>query len=156
MKKKLNIFTGVFMVLIVILIIDNMVDAINACFEMGRGTSQIDISMPAWIAKLSLWALDINSIIIAGIFIIMAVRNINKSIVFSWKNVRLFRWAGIVLLIHSFLSSGINHIDYRVFHSFGERWVNDVYAFVAAVFVLLVAEIFAVGLRLQEEQDLTI
>ncbi len=156
MKSKLNILTGVFMVLVIILIIDNMVDAINACFDMGRGTSQIDISQPAWIAKLSLWSLDINTIIIAGIFIIMAVRNINKSIVFSWKNVRLFRWSGIMLFIHYFLSTAINQIDYRVFHSFDGRWVNNMPALVPAVFILLVAEIFAVGLRLQEEQDLTI
>lgn len=89
---------------------------------------------------------------------------INKSIIFEWSNVRKLRligWAMIIsflmhaLFIYIYYAASINAVsipDYSIVSD--NMWNFSL--LIPGLGVLLMAEIFAVGLRLREEQELTI
>ena len=86
------------------------------------------------------------------------------SIFFSWKNVKFLRKLGvslILLFICSFTTIMIgNYEAAQVLELKGCEYSN-IFAFSEPTFILgfialLVAEVFAVGLKMKEEQDLTI
>lgn len=103
--------------------------------------------------------------IIGAIFIfIRLIISINKSHIFIWKNVRRLRWLGAALII-SFVCTAAPQI-YAVWelsqvfslagYSFYVSEMIPIMTLVLAIVSLIVGEVFAIGLRLQEEQDLTI
>ena len=73
------------------------------------------------------------------------IRNVNRDQVFTWENVSLLRWSGWGLL-------GIE-VAMILFDAIEQEDTNDL---IFGVFILIVAEAFAIGLKLKEEQDLTI
>lgn len=90
--------------------------------------------------------------------------NVRRRQVFIFGNVRLLRrlgWALTATWLFSFLFA---YIDYRVISSLVDfenyrpsfNGISSVLYLVAGIFALLGAEIFNIGLKLQEEQDLTI
>ena len=106
--------------------------------------------------------------VIAGIFCLIQffylIRNINRGDIFSWKNVKFLRKLGvslILLFICSFTTIMIgNYEAAQVLELKGCEYSN-IFAFSEPTFILgfialLVAEVFAVGLKMKEEQDLTI
>jgi len=114
---------------------------------------------------LGLLALVIAALVILLIYwFIKLIFNINKSIIFEWKNVKLLRKIGILLIgfyvcgiIFAFLfgnyaSSLVSipgyFLDNSKFFSYG--------SLIQGIIALIVAEIFAIGLKLKEEQDLTV
>jgi len=92
------------------------------------------------------------------------IYTINKSIIFEWENVfklRLIGWGIIayflanalyVYIDHQAIISIVDIPNYKIVT--GEIW--DFYQLILGLGVLLIAEIFAIGLRLREEQELTI
>ena len=115
-----------------------------------------------------LWMFPISVIMFAGFFMILfnfylIIRSVNKSVIFAWINVKRLRRIGIGFLLYfaaeMFLGMYTNNLRRSLFD------VND-YNIITSTFdgsilmygmiTFLVAEIFAVGLRLKEEQDLTI
>lgn len=119
------------------------------------------------------WSVTISGIcflvmITAGIFCLVQffklIRNINRGDIFSWKNVKYLRklgWALILLFLCTFSTIVIgNHEAAQVLELKGCEYSN-IFAFSDPSFILgfislLVAEVFAKGLKLKEEQDLTI
>jgi hypothetical protein len=106
--------------------------------------------------------------VVAGIWaIVLFIRlivAINKSDIFSWKNVRRLRRLG-TLLLASFafqLFSTLLNLHYleKVFamEGYSISYTDMVSAepLLFGLSALIVAEIFAIGLRLQEEQELTV
>lgn len=90
--------------------------------------------------------------------------NVRKCRVFVFDNVRLLRrlgWALAVTWLFSFLFA---YIDYRMISSLVDfenyrpsfNGISSLLYLMAGIFALLGAEIFNIGLKLQEEQDLTI
>lgn len=128
------------------------------------------IEAPATGSNLSKMTNGITSLIsiIAGIFCLIQffylIRNINRGDIFSWKNVKFLRRLGvslILLFICSFATIMIgNYEAARVLELNGCEYSN-IFAFSDPTFVLgfialLVAEVFAIGLKMKEEQELTI
>lgn len=103
------------------------------------------------------------SVLIQIITFIKLIRAINKSVIFEWSNVVKLRTIGVSMLIsfalfalfaylHTYSMAPIEIQGYTVT---GE----DIWQFmwlIPGLSVLLVAEIFAIGLRMKEEQELTI
>lgn len=92
------------------------------------------------------------------------IRNINRGDIFSWKNVKFLRKLGWALIVMFICSFGIillgNYEAAQVVTLNGCKYSNT-FAFSEPTFILgaialLVAEVFAVGLKMKEEQDLTI
>ena len=81
------------------------------------------------------------------------ILNVNRDKVFVWKNVSLMRWAGWGLLVYCL---GAIVIRLYTTGSFCETFLDHGDRLCTCIFYLIVAEAFAIGLKLKEEQDLTI
>lgn len=92
------------------------------------------------------------------------IRNINRGLIFDWKNVKYLRRLGILLLAaFACYASMIIISNYHVSQLVELRGCDFSYLIVFSDPILplgfvslLVGEIFAIGLRMKEEQDLTI
>lgn len=100
----------------------------------------------------------------AIVLFIRLVISINKSDIFNWRNVRRLRSIGGILII-AFCCTGIAaYLNLRgieeVFSIRGYELslsdMLDTTILVVGLCSLIVGEIFAIGLRMKEEQDLTI
>lgn len=106
--------------------------------------------------------------VIAGIFCLLQffylIRNINRGDIFSWKNVKFLRklgWALILLFICTLASIVIGNYEASQVLQLNGCEFSYTFAFSDATLILgfislLVAEVFAIGLKMKEEQDLTI
>lgn len=99
------------------------------------------------------------------VYFIKLIISINRSSIFNWENVKRLRFMGYALLI-SFLctttlgalnlhaaNAGIELERYILNPTFFLNNLPDLFLILGC---LIVAEIFAIGLKMKEEQDLTI
>ena len=97
------------------------------------------------------------------LFLKLIVR-VNRGHVFEWRNVRLLRWLGglqlvacIVVTAQQIYGASVVSSQFRV-----EGFAPDYFSYVSVLelsiglVALIAAEIFAIGLKMKEEQDLTI
>lgn len=100
----------------------------------------------------------------AMFFFVRLVVSINRSQIFCWENVRLLRKLGMLLLVSfgcSMLSEYLNlRVIQEVFalpgYSIALRDAVSITIPVLGLCAFIVAEVFAIGLKMKEEQDLTI
>lgn len=107
--------------------------------------------------------LNIFISISALVVFILIITSINKSQIFEWRNVRRLRWLGALLTLSFMLELLPKIVNY-----WGIKEVFALDKYVVAPFALqvtdlllgigclIVAETFAIGLRIKEEQELTI
>ncbi|NDV82203.1 DUF2975 domain-containing protein [Bacteroides sp. 51] len=105
---------------------------------------------------------------IAGIlqivFFFRLVSAINKSIIFEWDNVIKLRTIGWSMLVFFLAYALCAYADYAAITSIADipnykittEEVFDFYQLILGLGVLVIAEVFAIGIRLREEQELTI
>ena len=91
------------------------------------------------------------------------IRAVNKSVIFEWINVKRLRRIGVGFLVlfvvniiqdfiqYFFLKKSVELVDYNIRNPFNEGGV-----LLFGMIAFLIAEVFAVGIRLREEQELTI
>lgn len=99
----------------------------------------------------------------ALIFFVKLMLSINKSDIFEWKNVRRLRWLG-GFLIAVFICTALPELMsyWGIKEVFGmEHYMVAPLALqltdlLLGLGCLIVAETFAIGLKMKEEQDLTI
>ena len=100
----------------------------------------------------------------ALIIFVMLILSINKSQIFNWKNVRRLRRLGVLLIIGfvcTFLLAFLSfHNVEKVFsvtgYSLSMADMVHITSLVLGISALIVAEVFAIGLKMKEEQELTI
>jgi len=108
--------------------------------------------------------LNIISMLLAIFIFIKLMISINKSIIFNWRNVRRLRWLGgslilgfICLLIPMCMMSFVlSDVFSLKGYSLQMSEFITVTNLVLGLSALIVGEVFAIGLRMKEEQDLTI
>ena len=81
------------------------------------------------------------------------ILNVNHNKVFVWENVNLLRLTACGLITLSIVATGD---ELYTGNSFTEVYDHFFDSLLFGLFSLIVSEVFAVGLKLQEEQDLTI
>lgn len=157
MKKKLNVFCVLMLVLMalqvimsVVLNFNEHVQAFNEGWQEGRNGDYVSFGgLLIVILGVACFYLIIRSLVSLVRFIL----NVNRDKVFVWQNVALLRWAGWGLLIPYIIiivSELLNHVPIR------QIYIEDSDSLIFGVFCLIMAEVFAIGLKLKEEQDLTI
>lgn len=163
MKKKLNIYCLLMISVCMFMLVYNIGDRLMECYNLGKGMYRNVPDSGSWIAKIITWGFDMQVLFIAGIIFVLIIRNINKAIVFDWRNIRLFRVLSVIIFIHFILSTTIIWIDKYLFQAEGvvhyelyTQNVIDYAALIATLFILIIAEVFAIGMRMREEQELTI
>lgn len=154
MKKKLNLFCVLMLLLMVAQVVTMFV--MNAGdFEEGWQSGASDQTISGWTAIIVyLFAfVVIAAAIVSFVCFLRFVLNVNQNNVLTGENVNLLRLTGVGLLINT------------VFVLCFTLWEGENLAvafdkaiglMIFSVFNLIVAEAFAIGLKLKEEQDLTI
>lgn len=120
----------------------------------------------AWFKPVSIliFFIDFVAIIWAFVLFIRLIIAINRSNIFNWKNVRRLRRLGVLLivgfccnLLTAFLS--VYNVE-KVFaisgYSLTMGDMVQITSLVLGLSALIVAEVFAIGLKMKEEQELTI
>ena len=154
MKKRLNIFCVLMLLLMATMVVMTFVtgaDAFQEGWEKGSNAEPAN----TWAHLLEFFA-ELFAIVAAIVSFLSFVRfilNVNRNKVFVWENVNLLRLAACGLMILAVVAAGD---ELYTGCSFVEVYDHFFDAFIFGVFNLIVAEVFAIGLKLQEEQDLTI
>ena len=159
MKKKLNLFCVLILVLKVAqIVIGNVLSfgenakAFNQGWEEG---GKADAGFEFWggfaIVMLGLACLFL--IIRSLIAFVRFILNVNRNKVFVWENVPLLRWTGWGLLAATLMIAIHDLLEHIQLDRIYNNTIDD---FIFSVFCLIMAEVFMIGLKLKEEQDLTI
>lgn len=122
-----------------------------------------DLNFTQLIITSSCSLLNIFITIAALVIFVLLILSINKSKIFEWRNVHRLRWLGIFLIISFALEllpkitnywglKDVFALDNYILAPFALQ-VTDMLLGIAC---LIVAETFAIGLRMKEEQELTI
>ena len=112
---------------------------------------------------INLW-FKFTSMFFSVVFFFKLIVAINKSNIFSWKNVRRLRWLGAILILNFICDALPAYISaYELSDAFSIPGYSlnlsglvSKLTLTLGLVALIVGEIFAIGLRMKEEQDLTI
>ena len=154
MKKKLNFFCVLMLLLMVAQVVTTFVMGADA-FQEGWQKGASDQATSGWTALIGfLFGIAvILAAIVSFVCFLRFILNVNQNSVLTGENVNLLRLTGIGLLIIT------------VFVLCSTLWEGENFAvafdkaiglMIFSVFNLIVAEAFAIGLKLKEEQELTI
>ena len=154
MKKKLNFFCVLMLLLMVAQVVTMFVMNAGA-FQEGWQKGASDQTTSGWIALIGflLGFVVIVAAIVSFVCFLRFILNVNQNNVLTGENVNLLRLTSIGLLIItvfvlcSTLWEGEN---------FAVAFDETIGLMIFSVFNLIVAEAFAIGLKLKEEQELTI
>ena len=154
MKKRLNIFCVLMLLLMASQVVMTFVTGADAFME-GYNAGQNAGSVNTWAHLLEFIAemFAIVAALVSFISFIRVILNVNRNKVFVWENVNLLRLTACGLMILAVIASCDELYTGCTFVEVYDHFFD---AFIFGVFNLIVAEVFAVGLKLQEEQDLTI
>ena len=154
MKKKLNFFCVLMLLLMVAQVVTMFV--MNAGdFEEGWQSGASDQTTSGWTAIIVyLFAfVVIAAAIVSFVCFLRFILNVNQNNVLTGENVNLLRLTGVGLLINTVFVLCFTLWEGE---NFAVAFDKAIGLMIFSVFNLIVAEAFAIGLKLKEEQDLTI
>ena len=154
MKKKLNLFCVLMLLLMVAQVVTMFV--MNAGdFEEGWQSGASDQTTSGWTAIIVyLYGfVVIAAAIVSFVCFLRFILNVNQNNVLTGDNVKLLRLTGVGLLFITVFSLCLTLWEGG---NFAEAFDKAIGLMIFSVFNLIVAEAFAIGLKLKEEQDLTI
>jgi len=138
------------------------VPVMHSELEVKLNSSTCNIGTTITSALLSLSYMI--AIVFSFYYFIKVISSINKSIIFDWKNVKRLRFLGTALLLSFLIDSIIcvlelykikNTIEFAGYNIDGLDLLQTTNLILGLV-SFIVAEIFAIALKMKEEQDLTI
>ena len=161
MKKKMNLFCALMLLMMAAKIIFGIVlnfselsQAFNQGWEEGRTAEASSGSEFVGGLFITLLVLPCFYLLIRSfISLIRFILNVNRDKVFVGENIPLLRWAGWGILIPTLIFSTYDLLGHVPAEKIYNQSIDD---FTFSLFCLIVAEVFAIGLKLKEEQDLTI
>ena len=154
MKKRLNIFcilTLLLMATDVVMAFVTGADAFQEGWEKGSNAGPANTWPHLLWFFVELFA--VVATLVAFISFIRFILNVNHNKVFVWENVNLLRLTACGLITLVIVAAGD---ELYTGNSFTEVYDHFFDSLLFGLFSLIVSEVFAVGLKLQEEQDLTI
>lgn len=127
-------------------------------------SAPVKSSLATMLAVSSLQLLGIVMSVIAVIMFIKLIVSINRSVIFDWRNVHRLRWLGVALVLNylcaliPFLIAGyeVSEVFALKGYTLHQSELASILTLVLGIVSLIVAEVFAIGLKMKEEQDLTI
>ncbi len=161
MKKKLNLFCVLMLVLmaanIIIGFVFNFSESAQA-FKQGwdEGTKADANNGSDFLSSLLITLLALVCVFLlirSFIAFVRFILNVNRDKVFVLENVPLLRWTGWGLLIPIVIFSVYDLLENNPAEKIYSTSMDDL---IFGLFCLIMAEVFAIGLKLKEEQDLTI
>ena len=165
MKKKLNFLCVVMLVLLLVQAVYgffNLIPGLNF-FNLLKSNGEGDGVIP-FIAIFSLIGVIILMYPPIRGFISFCefILNINRDKVFAKENIPLLRWTGWGFLIYNIATFLIKLIVMYVNNGellsiqFNITYKQHEDGFIFSIFCLIIAEVFLIGIKLKDEQELTI
>ena len=160
MKKRLNVFCVLMLVIMALEIVmpfilsfNDNAQAFSEGWQDGRDNSLTAGKVTVDVIMFLIAILILYLVVRSFVSFIKFILNVNHDKVFVRDNVPLLRWAG-----WGYLAA---HIFLVIADSLENKPLEKLYfehadGIVLSVFILIVAEVFTIGLKLKEEQDLTI
>lgn len=154
MKKKLNFFCVLMLLLMATQVVMTFVTGADAFMEGWEKGRQAEAAQ-TWSAILGFFVemFAVVAALVSFISFIRFILNVNHNKVFVWENVKLLRLTACGLMLLAVVAAGDELYSGC---SFTEVYDHFFDAFLFGAFNLIISEVFAIGLKLQEEQDLTI
>ena len=124
------------------------------------------VDYPGWYDVVNTLAavLGVAAVVVVVVLFLKLILRFNRGYVFEWRNVRLLRWLGgiqlaasIVVTLLQIYGASVVSGQFRV-----SGYATDYFSYVSVLelsigmVALIAAEIFAIGLKMKEEQELTI
>ena len=154
MKTKLNLFCVLMLLLMVAQVVTMFV--MNAGdIEEGWQSRASDQTTSGWTAIIVYLFAFVVIVVAIGSFVcfLRFILNVNQNNVLTGENVNLLRLTGVGLLI---ITVFVLCFTLWEGENFAVAFDKAIGLMIFSVFNLIVAEAFAIGLKLKEEQDLTI
>ena len=153
MKKKLNFFCIVLLILMIVGMVMAGFAGVND-FKQGYEDGMNDSGTSAYsiIEGLIIFACFIVYIYAFACYV-RFILNVNHGEVFTWTNVDLLCTVGWCIVVTTTVMctamsfDSINLLD---------TWSDAISVITDGIFILIMAEAFSIGLKLKEEHDLTI
>jgi len=146
--------------------VSNAVDGKAVAVWPESVSVDIAVDYPVWYKPVNIvvQVLGFAAVIAIAVLFLKLIVRVNRGSVFEWRNVRLLRWLGSLELAASIVLTAMQMYGASVVSSqFGvEGFTTDYFSYLSAtelsigLVALIAAEIFAIGLKMKEEQDLTI
>lgn len=90
----------------------------------------------------------------SSVLIALIINNIRKGIVFETSNAQLITWVGAVVLIGGVFQSIL--YNFTNIEQLVPGNTNHMLVYLLGTFIAFIGQIFHIGIRMKEEQDLTI
>ena len=153
MKKKLNFFC---IVLLILMIVGMVMAGFAGVSDFKRGyedgINESGTSAYNIIEGLVVFASFLVYIYAFACYV-RFILNVNHGEVFTWTNVDLLKTVGWCIVVTTTVmctSMSFDNIDLL------DTWSDAISIITDGIFILIMAEVFSIGLKLKEEQDLTI
>ena len=153
MKKKLNFLC---IMLLILMIVGMVVAGFAGISDFKRGyedgMNESGTSAYNIIEGLVVFASFLVYIYAFACYV-RFILNVNHGEVFTWTNVDLLKTVGWCIVVTTTVmctSMSFDNIDLL------DTWSDAISIITDGIFILIMAEVFSIGLKLKEEQDLTI
>lgn len=154
MKKKLNIFCVLMLLLMASQVVMTFVTGADAFMEgWNDGRNAQPANTWALLLEFFVEMFAVVATIVSFISFIRFILNVNRNKVFVWENVNLLRLTACGLMVLAVIAACDELYAGRSFVDVYDHFFD---AFLFGVFNMIISEVFAIGLKLKEEQDLTI
>jgi hypothetical protein len=143
--KKINVFCVLVLALMLIdFVVDLFLNTSDASVELKLENESLGFVLFTFFFVL----LALGAVVVAVVSFVKFVLNVNRNEVFTVKNIKLIRkygycalLGGVFLMFMSFFFVG---------HGFWDAVVDGLDALGEGFFALLIAEVFCIGMKLQE------
>lgn len=115
--------------------------------------SVVDNNVPS----IVLCSAELGAYLAIAILLSKIVKNIRNQVIFDRKNVRMFRGMVIAVLVPTVVRVICSFLADTTAYSLGQSMGAEVGSWITELlFLSIITEIFRYGMRLKEEQDLTV
>ena len=154
MKKKLNIMCVLMLVLMIASIVMTIIgaaDDFHKGWEDGKNATEPSTFFGAF-GMIIVFICCIVYIYTFACFV-RFILNVNHGEVFTWANVDLLRTVGWCIVVPTIIVFAIMSPD---LDNLWDSWADAIGVVSEGIFILIMAEAFAIGMKLKEDQELTI
>lgn len=144
--KKMNVFC---VLVLALMLVDLVVDLFLNTRESGVKIDLSNTSLVADLFILSVVLASLGAVVAAIVYFVKFVLNVNRNQVFTERNVSLiskYGYCGLLCGVCTMLLTAY------IGHGFWSAVVDGLDALVEGFFALLIAEVFSIGMSLQERK----
>lgn len=125
------------------------------CFELGTNRAAIDAGKAA-ASEQFIWqafpqGITLLSMAVCSVFIYLMLRNVKRNLIFVRANANLIYYIGLIIEFNEILQAILNEFAPVT----NPRQTYMIYILIG-VFIIFIGYLFQIGIRMKEEQELTI